>query len=191
MVDNVVVIMAGGLGKRMKSDLPKVLHKVMDKPMLVHVIERALEIKPIKIYIVVGKYMPIIKDTLYHYDMLDYVEFINQPEALGTGHAIQCCRPYLYQHEYSNTLILSGDVPLIKTIGGPIQIKIDFYKIKEGILEKMKDYVKNNKIFLTDKFLQNKDFDEKVIKLIASATYNNILKNELFVLNIIDQLVKK
>jgi bifunctional N-acetylglucosamine-1-phosphate-uridyltransferase/glucosamine-1-phosphate-acetyltransferase GlmU-like protein len=47
--------------------------------------------------------------------MLDYVEFINQPEALGTGHAIQCCRPYLYQHEYSNTLILSGDVPLIKT----------------------------------------------------------------------------
>ena len=56
-----------------------------------------------------------IKDTLYHYDMLDYVEFINQPEALGTGHAIQCCRPYLYQHEYSNTLILSGDVPLIKT----------------------------------------------------------------------------
>ena len=61
--------MAGGLGKRMKSDLPKVLHKVMDKPMLVHVIERALEIKPIKIYIVVGKYMPIIKDTLYHYPM--------------------------------------------------------------------------------------------------------------------------
>jgi UDP-N-acetylglucosamine diphosphorylase/glucosamine-1-phosphate N-acetyltransferase len=114
-MNNVVVIMAGGLGKRMKSDLPKVLHKVMDKPMLVHVIERALEIKPIKIYIVVGKYMPIIKDTLYHYDMLDYVEFINQPEALGTGHAIQCCRPYLYQHEYSNTLILSGDVPLIKT----------------------------------------------------------------------------
>lgn len=114
-MNNIVVIMAGGLGKRMKSDLPKVLHKVMDKPMLVHVIERALEIKPIKIYIVVGKYMPIIKDTLYHYDMLDYVEFINQPEALGTGHAIQCCRPYLYQHEYSNTLILSGDVPLIKT----------------------------------------------------------------------------
>ena len=52
----------------MKSDLPKVLHKVMDKPMLVHVIERALETQ-LK-YIVVGKYMPIIKDTLYHYDML-------------------------------------------------------------------------------------------------------------------------
>ena len=94
-MNNVVVIMAGGLGKKMKSDLPKVLHKVMDKPMLVHVIERALEIKPIKIYIVVGKYMPIIKDTLYHYDMLDYVEFINQPEALGTGHAIQQLLPYL------------------------------------------------------------------------------------------------
>ena len=91
----------------------------------------------------------------------------------------------------SKNLIKLDKESKIKTIGGPIQIKIEFYKIKEGILEKMKDYVKNNKIFLTDKFLQNKDFDEKVIKLIASATYNNILKNELFVLNIIDQLVKK
>ena len=114
-MDNVVVIMAGGLGKRMKSELPKVLHKVLDKPMLVHVVERAIEMNPIKIYIVVGKYLPIIKDVLYQYDILDHVEFVIQFEALGTGHAIQCCTPYLYQHEDSNTLILSGDVPLIKT----------------------------------------------------------------------------
>ena len=114
-MDNVVVILAGGLGKRMNSDIPKVLHKVNDKPMLVHVIESALAIQPIKIYIVVGKYAPIIKDTLYYYDLLDYIEFIKQEQALGTGHAIQCCRPYLYQHEYSNTIILSGDVPLITT----------------------------------------------------------------------------
>ena len=134
-MDNVVVIMAGGLGKRMNSDIPKVLHKVNDKPMLVHVIESALAIQPIKIYIVVGKYAPIIKDTLYYYDLLDYIEFIKQEEALGTGHAIQCCRPYLYQHEYSNTIILSGDVPLIttKTIRHMIR-DLDYGRILTTIL---------------------------------------------------------
>lgn len=78
----------------------------------------------------------------------------------------------------------------IKTIGGPIQIKIEFYKISNGNLEKLNDYGKNNKIFLTDKFLKNKSFDEKISKLVASATFNNILKKDLFVLNIIDDLIK-
>ena len=72
-MDNVVVIMAGGLGKRMNSDIPKVLHKVNDKPMLIHVIESALAIQPIKIYIVVGKYMPMIKDAVYFYRLIDDV----------------------------------------------------------------------------------------------------------------------
>ena len=48
-MDNVVVIMAGGLGKRMNSHIPKVFHKVNDKPMLIHVIESALSIITIKI----------------------------------------------------------------------------------------------------------------------------------------------
>lgn len=135
-MDNVVVIMAGGLGKRMNSILPKVLHKVLDKPMLVHVLERAIEIKPIKIYVVAGKYLPVIKDTLYHYDMLDHIEFVVQFEALGTGHALQCCRPYLYQHEYSNTLILSGDIPLIKTDTLKNMLKkLEYGRIMTTILE--------------------------------------------------------
>ena len=135
-MDNVVVIMAGGLGKRMNSDIPKVLHKVNDKPMLIHVIESAIAIQPIKIYIVVGKYMPMIKDAVYFYRLIDDVEFIKQEEALGTGHAIQCCRPYLYQHEYSNTIILSGDVPLIttKTIRHMIR-DLDYGRILTTILD--------------------------------------------------------
>jgi len=77
-MDNVVVIMAGGLGKRMNSDIPKVLHKVNDKPMLIHVIESALAIQPIKIYIVVGKYMPMIKDAVYFYRLIDDVNLLNK-----------------------------------------------------------------------------------------------------------------
>jgi hypothetical protein len=90
----------------------------------------------------------------------------------------------------SNKLIKSDKEAKIKTIGGPIQIKIEFYKISDGNLEKLNDYGKNNKIFLTDKFLKSKSFDEKNSKLVASATFNNILKKDLFVLNIIDDLVK-
>lgn len=113
MKETNVIIMAGGLGKRMNSTLPKVLHKIQDKPMLVHVIERALELNPNHILVVVGKYLPVISETLKEYNVLKHVEFVNQPEALGTGHAIQCCREQL--NNDANVIILSGDVPLIKT----------------------------------------------------------------------------
>jgi bifunctional N-acetylglucosamine-1-phosphate-uridyltransferase/glucosamine-1-phosphate-acetyltransferase GlmU-like protein len=60
----IVVIMAGGLGKRMNSDLPKVLHQIRGKPMLVHIIEETLLIQPKKIYVIVGKFRDIIKSTI-------------------------------------------------------------------------------------------------------------------------------
>ena len=111
-----VIILAGGLGKRMCSPLPKVLPNLLDKPMLVHVLENALTLSPRMIYIVVGKYEAIIRETLEQYMNIDNIVFVNQPEALGTGHAIQCARPYMLgQPESDRVLILSGDVPLLKS----------------------------------------------------------------------------
>lgn len=111
-----VIVLAGGLGKRMCSPLPKVLHNLLDKPMLVHVLENALTLSPKMIYIVVGKYEAIIRETLEQYMNIDNIVFVNQPEALGTGHAIQCARPYMLgQPESDRVLILSGDVPLLKS----------------------------------------------------------------------------
>ena len=115
MSDLCVIIMAGGLGKRMKSDIPKVLHCVLEKPMLVHVLEKANTLNPSKIFIVVGKYEPIIRSTLEKYMGLDHIEFVQQPEALGTGHAIQCARPQLLKYPDHQILILSGDVPLLRS----------------------------------------------------------------------------
>jgi UDP-N-acetylglucosamine diphosphorylase/glucosamine-1-phosphate N-acetyltransferase len=110
-----VIILAGGLGKRMCSPLPKVLHKILEKPMLVHVLENALTLSPKMIYIIVGKYETVIRNTLEQYMNIDNIVFVNQPEALGTGHAIQCARPHLLsQPETDRVLILSGDVPLLK-----------------------------------------------------------------------------
>ena len=60
----IVLIMAGGLGKRMESDLPKVLHKVLNYPMIVHVIKTALQLSPDKIFIIVGKYKSIMMNIL-------------------------------------------------------------------------------------------------------------------------------
>ena len=159
--DKVVIIMAGGLGKRMRSTLPKVLHEILDKPMLVHVVERALELKPVKILIVVGKYLPVISETLKTYNILKYVDFINQPEALGTGHAIQCCREQLNNN--ADVLILSGDVPLIKTDSLHTMINdLSCARIMTTMLEDPHGYgriIENNGVF--EKIVEEKDCSDE------------------------------
>ena len=130
----IVLIMAGGLGKRMESDLPKVLHKVnvpnttnlersnvLSYPMIIHVIIKAVTINPEKIFIIVGKYKDIIKKTIDEYINLniiinpEIIEYILQEESLGTGHAIYCTLPKIKEYYNTKALILSGDVPLIST----------------------------------------------------------------------------
>ena len=113
---NIVIVLAGGVGKRMQSDVPKVLHTICEKPMLVHVIEQARLINPEKIFIVVGKYKELIVSTLEQYISLNDIEFILQPEPLGTGNAIKCCKYRMADYQYKNVkvVVLSGDVPLIQ-----------------------------------------------------------------------------
>jgi len=116
--NNLVLIMAGGLGKRMNSDLPKVLHKLNGLPLIVHVVKSALQIDATSvIYIIVGKYRDQIEKVINeHVVKSDYIRYINQPEPFGTGHAIQCCLPLLKEYDLnSKVLILSGDVPLFST----------------------------------------------------------------------------
>lgn len=115
---NLVLIMAGGLGKRMNSDLPKVLHELNGLPLIVHVVKSALHMDATSvIYIIVGKYREQIEKVIDdHFMKSDYIQYINQPEPLGTGHAIQCCLPTLKEHfPDSRVLVLSGDVPLFST----------------------------------------------------------------------------
>ena len=109
-----VVILAGGLGKRMCSKIPKVLHLLCGKPMLVHVLETAFRLNPAKIYMVVGKYKTVIEETLSKFVSLDKIVFVDQPKAQGTGHAVNCVRPHLLDVDKDHKIvILSGDVPLL------------------------------------------------------------------------------
>lgn len=118
--DFVPVIMAGGMGKRMKSQLPKVLHKFMGEPMLVKIIKTALEIMPLRIIVIVGIFRDIITTTLKEYfseTELSILSFVDQFDPQGTGHAMQCALPMLTSICYNHTkvVVLSGDVPLIST----------------------------------------------------------------------------
>jgi UDP-N-acetylglucosamine diphosphorylase/glucosamine-1-phosphate N-acetyltransferase len=115
-----IIIMAAGLGKRMNSDLPKVLHCINGVPIIVKIIREALLLSPIRILIVVGKYHDVIESTIQEFlPGNKYIDYVVQDPALGTGHAIKCCIPRImfYQDFYINfdVLVLSGDVPLIKS----------------------------------------------------------------------------
>ena len=107
-----VTILAGGVGKRMQSTLPKVLHKVDDVPMLVRLIRQVKCMKPHKIVIIVGKFIDIIKETIIEYESsLDGIEFAIQEQPLGTGNAMLSS---LSAYNTDGTvLILNGDNPLI------------------------------------------------------------------------------
>lgn len=122
----IVIIMAGGMGKRMGSDLPKVLHMVscpydtnIKLPMLVHVVTRSIQMNPKKILIIVGKFRDVITSTINIYinsgiiKNPELIEYIDQDIPLGTAHAINCTIPHLIPYSSECTLILSGDVPLI------------------------------------------------------------------------------
>lgn len=104
-----VIIMAGGLGKRMGSDLPKVIHPVKGVPMIVRIL-RSLP-PDVRILVVVGKYKDIIQTTIREYTDV-HIEYVIQDSPLGTGHAIACCLPQI-DHD-SRIVVLSGDVPLIR-----------------------------------------------------------------------------
>lgn len=108
----VVTILAAGEGKRMKSDLPKVLHLCKGKPMLVRIIETALQLSPSKLIVVTGKYHELIKETISKYLNIESIQFIQQRLPIGTGYAVyQCVTAY---DPGENVLILNGDMPLIQ-----------------------------------------------------------------------------
>ena len=107
-----IVILAAGMGKRMQSDLPKVLHTLAGKPMLAHVIESAKQLKPAQIAVVVGHGADTVKAAFEQ--QKDLVFALQQPQH-GTGHAVQQAEPlFVGDSDEDRTLILYGDVPLVQ-----------------------------------------------------------------------------
>lgn len=184
--NSVILIMAGGLGKRMNSEVPKVLHLINNKPMIVEIIETSLKLNIHKIGIIVGKYYAVIKETLEQYldtnVIASKISFIMQNEALGTGHAILCCKKFLEKMPsyIYKVCILSGDVPLIsvESINNLLN-DTEFCNILIANIDDPHGYgrivIENNKI---SKIVEEKDCneEEKQIKFINGGIYSFNIK---------------
>ena len=106
-VKKLAIVLAAGLGKRMKSKLPKVLHPVCGKPMVAHVLHAVREAGCERAVVVIGRGAPEVQAALG-----DAAEYALQPEPLGTGHAVMQAEPLL-AGEDGVTLVVCGDTPLI------------------------------------------------------------------------------
>ena len=107
MSDLVTIILAAGKGTRMKSKLPKVLHKVGGKPMLQHVLDAAKAAGASRRIVVTGFEGAQVQEAIG-----GGAEFVTQAEQLGTGHAVQQAEPLLKGQD-GTVMVLCGDTPLL------------------------------------------------------------------------------
>ena len=109
MNDIHVVILAAGKGTRMKSQLPKVLHRISGQPLIEYVLRTAAAVMPASVTMVVGHGADDVKTALVKRTQL---QFVTQEQQLGTGHALLQTRPLL-SGKSGTVILLSGDVPLL------------------------------------------------------------------------------
>ncbi|WP_432742726.1 bifunctional UDP-N-acetylglucosamine diphosphorylase/glucosamine-1-phosphate N-acetyltransferase GlmU [Methylobacter sp. G7] len=102
------IILAAGKGTRMRSELPKILHEIANRPLLQHVYDTAKHLENNTIKIVVGHGAELVTEALKNLD----ADWVEQTQQLGTGHAVQQVSDQIADSD--NVLILYGDVPLLK-----------------------------------------------------------------------------
>ena len=104
------VVLAAGKGSRMKSNLPKVLYPILDRPMIEYVLDALEQAGIDKMTVVVGYQSQLVQNALSHRRNLEFVE---QTEQLGTGHAVMVCREKLQSHNDA-VMVVAGDCPMIQ-----------------------------------------------------------------------------
>lgn len=114
------VILAAGEGTRMKSDLPKPLHGVCGRPMIVHVLDTLERLEPERMAVVVGAGADRLRELI-----ADRAVACEQPRQLGTGHAALCAAPALEDFE-GDVLITYADIPLVTA--ATLQALIDHHR---------------------------------------------------------------
>lgn len=106
-----VAVLAAGKGTRMKSSLPKVVHQLGGRSLVERVLYNAAITTPVRQLVIVGYGSDQVRATLSH---LNNLEFIEQTQQLGTGHAVQQIIPHLQDFD-GDLLVLNGDVPLLRS----------------------------------------------------------------------------
>ena len=161
------VILAAGKGKRMKSDLPKVLHPLNGRPMIHYVIDVAETIGSEKIVLIIGHQKKRVIEATRDRN----VEYVSQDEQFGTGHAVQQTEP-LFKNYSGNILVLSGDVPLLtaQTIQNLGEVHIKEKPLASLLTAQMDDPTGYGRIVRDDsgfvrKIVEHKDADSETLKI--------------------------
>jgi bifunctional UDP-N-acetylglucosamine pyrophosphorylase/glucosamine-1-phosphate N-acetyltransferase len=105
------VVMAAGKGMRLRSAMPKVLHRVAGRPILWHVLEALRGVRPDRVVVVVGHGRDEVEDAVRAWDPPLPVRFAHQDEPLGTGHAVMVAERAVGRPD--DVLVLPGDEPLV------------------------------------------------------------------------------
>lgn len=108
---SIAIVLAAGKGTRMESDLPKVLFPVLDRPMIEYVIDSLMSAGVSKVICVVGYRADLVREKLSSFEN---VEFVEQTEQLGTGHAVMVCKDAIADHDGA-TVVVAGDSPLLQS----------------------------------------------------------------------------
>ena len=175
------LILAAGKGKRMKSDLPKVLQKLGGKPMVEYVVKTAKAVGVEKIVVVIGYKWELTQDSLRYLASGSYgkVEFVVQEEQLGTGHAVLQAKDHLSGFD-GEILVLCGDVPLLTS--NTLRKLLEEHRRKKAkatvltaIIEDPSGYgrIIRNKDGMVEKIAEDKDAsaDEKKVKEFNTGTF--------------------
>jgi len=171
-----VIILAAGLGTRMKSDKAKVLHEILGKPMISYVVETAREIAGRNVFVVIGHQAEAVKSICR---TCGDMQFSLQEKQLGTGHAVLCAVPDI-PDDTEHVVILCGDVPLLKS--DTIRQLVDDHRDKNRSLSLLAVELDNPKGYgrvvidrqrNMSKIVEEADASdaEKTIRLINSGIY--------------------
>ncbi|MGX9934207.1 bifunctional UDP-N-acetylglucosamine diphosphorylase/glucosamine-1-phosphate N-acetyltransferase GlmU [Advenella kashmirensis] len=163
-----IVILAAGMGKRMQSDLPKVLHTLAGKPMLAQVIDSARQLSPDRIIVVVGHGADAVKKAFADQTDIEYA--LQQPQ-YGTGHAVQQALPLLVggEQDSDTTIVLYGDVPLVQpaTLKRLLQARADGMAVLTETLQDPTGYgrIVRNESGQVQRIVEHKDATEQEHKI--------------------------
>lgn len=169
-MSNCAIILAGGEGKRMKSDKPKTLSLVLEKPMLEWVISAVRKAGIDNICVVKGYKKECIEEFLST-DNYSNVESVYQAERLGTGHAVMMAKDFLKENK-GNVVILNGDAPFMdsETIANALKQHSEGSFAATVISAKVDDPTGYGRIVRTDdgsllSIVEQKDADEETLKI--------------------------
>ncbi|MCP4684873.1 MAG: NTP transferase domain-containing protein [bacterium] len=174
--DKAVIVLAAGKGKRMKSDLPKVLHQIDGIPMIKILLNRLIPMGFARIVVVIGHQGEMVRNELSNYP----VEFAWQREQNGTGHAVMMTREFMGDFE-GTTLVAAGDVPYLsqESIVGLFRAHQEAGAVATCLSAVFDDptgygrIIRDGDAGLLREIVEHKDASEKILKIneINSGTF--------------------